>query len=125
MNAVVTKVYDDIVHIKTDYGSAFGKWCSNEPIIEKRYIIELDCNDIVVPESVKIISACSPSIMYHDECVVIRGYVEQIEDDILFLRVAEDLLMLNVASAFDSRDYINKYVCIRLSNISFYDTGLC
>ena len=125
MTAVVLEVYNSSVLIKTDWGSIMGRWCSHEPIRAKKYILELDCDDIVSPESVQESLSNEPYIMNYGDKVILCGKVEEIEDGVMFVRVGEDLLMLNILLDSEYKKYINQYVNITLSCIQFYDTGLC
>ena len=65
-----------------------------------------------------------PSIEHVDQVINIIGYVEEIQDNVMVLRLQTSLMMLEVSSELDFRQYIGHYVRVRLCEIKLYDTGI-
>ena len=125
MNAIVIETYGDMTLVQTPFGNVVGKWCSDKPVALKKYILELDCDDIVTPENIQTTVTSKPFIANRTDRVTICGLVEEIEDRLMYVRIEGDLLMLDILPISAYEKFINHYVQINLSSIHFYDTGLC
>ncbi len=54
----------------------------------------------------------------------LTGLVEVIEDDIMFLRIGTDLVMLEMEHDSNYSRYIGQYVRVELFKLQLYDIGL-
>lgn len=125
MKVVVVEESNNIVRIKTALGTIVGKWCSPKPAILKSYFIEIDCDDTVSAEHIQVVPCCNPFIANKESnTIVLCGLVEAIEDELFFLRLSNDLVMLKTDCTLDAYRYVDKYVQVILSNIKFYDIGV-
>ncbi len=114
----------NIVRVNTAIGSFDGIWCSSTPVISKKYIVELDCDDVLTADRVEISTSGIPCIEYINQMIHITGYVEEIQDSIMILRLQDSLMMLEISPSFEFMHYVGHYVRVRLSNVRLYDTGI-
>ncbi len=114
----------DIVRVNTEIGCFDGIWCSLPPVVSKKYVVELDCDDVLAQDMVILSDSCDPHIECVNQTINITGYVEEVQDGIMILRLQKSLMMLEIASGLDLAHYIGHYVRVRLSSIKLYDTGI-
>jgi len=114
----------DIVRVNTAIGCFNGIWCSSKPIVSKRYIVELDSDDVLTTDAVEFSNSRIPCIENVDQTIKITGYVEEIQDGVMILRLQKTLIMLAISSSLSFVQYIGHYVRVRLSKIKLYDTGI-
>ena len=124
MEVLIIEKQDHDVHACSPFGSFWGLWCSSFPPECKRYAIELDSTDILTPNMITISSIKKPYIERRDEATYLNGLVEEIEDELLFLRFDTDLIMLNLGHAYDYSRYIGQYIQVKLFKLHLYDIGL-
>ena len=113
---------DNIVRVSTAIGCFTGIWCSSTPAVSKRYVVELDSDDVLVPDAVELSTSNNPCIEHIDRIINITGFVEEIQDNVMILRLQKSIMMLNVSSSLDFVQYIGHYVRVRLNEIKLYDT---
>ena len=114
----------DIVRVNSAIGCFNGIWCSSSPVVSKRYIVELDSDEVLTPDAVKLSNSCNPCIEYVDQTINITGFVEAVQDEVMILRLQKSLMMLEISSGLDFVRYIGHYVQVRLREIKLYDTGI-
>ena len=114
----------DKAQVSTAIGCFYGTWCSSTPVISKKYIVELDCDDILTSDVVELSPSFNPRIEYAGQAVNITGFVEEIQDQVMILRIQKSLMMLEISSDLDFVQYIGHYVRITLSEIKLYDIGI-
>lgn len=114
----------DMVQVRSPIGCFNGTWCSSTPVISKRYIVELDSADVINLAVIERSDSCSPHIEYLDQAINITGFVEEIQDKVMVLRLLNSLMMLEISSNSDFAQYIGHYVNVRMSEIRLYDTGI-
>ena len=93
-------------------------------MVSKRYIVELDSDDMLTSDAVELSNSCNPWIEHVDQTINITGFVEEIQDEVMILRLQKSLMMLEISSSLDFVQYIGHYVRVRLSEIKLYDTGI-
>lgn len=114
----------DVVRVNTAIGCFSGIWCSSTPVISRRYIVELDSDDVLTSDAVELSNFCNPCIECVDQTIYITGFVEEIQDEVMILRLQNSLVMLEISSGSIFMQYIGHYVRVRLSEIKLYDTGI-
>ena len=124
MEVKIVNIKADKVYVNTTIGNFEGIWCSPFPQISKRYIVELDSDDVIVPDNIKLSNISDPSIESTDQMVNVIGFVEEIQEKIMILRLQKSIIMLELSSITDFTNYIGCYVLVKLSNIKMYDTGI-
>ena len=124
MKIRIVDIEKNVIYAESEIGCFKGKWCSSKPIIFKKYFVELDCVDVITPTSIELSLSCEACIEQDSHTIKITGIVEDIEDNLIFLRVEEDLLMLNISSRLDFEQYIGLYVRITVNTIEIYDIGI-
>lgn len=122
MEVFVVEKHGDQVVLDTEFGNIQGVWCSGVPAEFKRYIIELDSDDVINSNIILNNSRCEYSIKNENDFVYLFGFVEEIEDSILVLRVSRDIIMLQICDDYDFNEFVNHFVCVKLHSINFYDT---
>ena len=108
MEVLIIEKQDYDVHACSSFGSFWGLWCSPFPPECKRYAIELDSTDILTPNMITISSTKKQYIERRDEATYLNGLVEEIEDELLFLRFDTDLIMLNLGHDYDYSRYVGQ-----------------
>ena len=124
MNAMVVNCNDNIVQVKSHVGYFEGIWCSDKSAEHRQYDFELASDDIITQKSLRFSTISVPSVSNYEDAIILNGLVEPVEDDILFLRLSDDVLMLNHAPDSDFAQYVGRYVQVRVSEIKLYDTGI-
>ena len=114
---------DDYVYACSSFGAFFGIWCSPSPPELKRYIVELDSDDVIAPSMLTFSSLKLPSIESRDDATYLTGLLEEIEDNIIFLRIGTDLVMLEAVHDSNYSRYIGQYVQVMLFKLRIYDRG--
>ena len=116
MEIYVLDTFNDIVKVKSSLGNFCGRWCSpNSPKL-KKYFVELDTDEILCSKNITISDKTYPNIKYLDGYIYIFGFVEEIQDGLLFLRLQKDLIIFekiddilekieNIASKIFIMDY--------------------
>lgn len=112
------------VSASTEFGDIKGKWCSNSIPTQKEYIVEIDCRDLLSTQNFYIAKQEVPFLKIKGEHVQICGYCESFEDGVLFLRLGKYLIMLECESGLAMSSFIGSYLCVTLSSIELYDTGI-
>lgn len=124
MEVQIIDNWADVVRVNTAIGCFIGIWCSSTPVVSKRYIVELDSDDVLSPDAVELSNSYNPSIEHVDQTINIIGFVEEVQDEVMFLRLHESLMMLEIFSSLDFAQYIGHYIRVRLREIKLYDTGI-
>ena len=112
------------VCVHTTIGCFNGIWCSQTPVISKRYIVEMDSDEVLTLDDVEFSKSCEPCIEQAGKIINITGFVEEIQDEVMVLRVQKSLMMIGIISDFDFWQYNGHYVCVKLREIRLYDTGI-
>lgn len=121
MYADVIEINENKVTAQTDVGLVCGYWCSNVLVEHKKYDLELDCDDVITEFDINFSSNNKDRIECLNESINLYGYVEEYEDNILFLRLNQEIIMLETSSNFDFSKFINNFVCINIQQINLYD----
>ena len=124
MLAVVKSIINDKIYVESDIGDFRGIWCEKVPVRLKEYILELTCDEIMQRNNVQISDCNIPSISCRCDMVNINGYAESNEGSILYIRLNEDLIMLEFEPIVDLSIYLEKYVSLFIRELKLYDTGL-
>lgn len=124
MNALVLEKLNDDVILQSEFGLLKGVWCSDSPTIKKIYNLEIECNEILQKHMIKILSIKKETIKCDNNFIYLYGIAESIENDILYLRIKTDVIMLETDPMTSFFDYSGKNVCITLNKLYFYNTGI-
>lgn len=124
MEVLIIDKQDDYVHACSSFGTFWGIWRSPSSPKLKKYAVELDSNDIIFPNMLTLSSAKLPNIEGRDNAVYLTGFLEEIENDLLFLRIGTDLVMLETERNADYSKYIGQYIQVMLFKLHLYDLGL-
>lgn len=124
MEVLIVDKQEDKVRVNTEIGWFNGIWCSLEPVVSKKYIVELDSDEVLTLNEIELSSFKNPCIEYANETTYITGKVEEIQDNMMILRLQKSIMMLEILSDINFTHYIGNYVRISLSEIKLYDTGI-
>lgn len=124
MKVVIISKNASIVKVHTELGDFKGVWCSPEPVLSKNYIVELDSDDIITLETIKVSGTDVPSIKCVNEIIYITGLLEEIEDNVIFLRIHDSILMLETQPNLNLAKYLGFYVEVKLNSIQLYDINI-
>lgn len=112
------------VKVNTKIGSFSGIWCSSDPTLFKKYCVELDCDEVINPDDIDISRDCNPSIESINGNIYITGMLEEIQDNIMTLRLQESIIIVEISSNTLISDYVGNYIRIKLNEVKLYDTGI-
>ena len=107
----------DTVQVNTAFGCFSGIWCSLTPVIFKKYIVELESDDILTSDVVELSDSINPHIEYVDQAINITGLVEEVQDEVMVLRLQKSIILLEISSDIDFIQYIGRFVRNRKINI--------
>ena len=124
MEVLILDNHNGFVQVKTAIGNFCGTWCSATPIISKKYVVEIDSRTVLNFDDIKISDCSKPSIQGTTTITHIIGLVEEIEENIMFLRLQNTIVMLEVLPNPNFVKYLGKYIKIGISDITLYDTGV-
>ena len=124
MEVLVTDKQDNCVRVCSSFGEFFGMWRSPSLPQLKKYTVGLDSHDIISDDMLTFTPTSSPHIECTGNDVYLTGLLEEIENDVLFLRLGTDLVMFETAQNSDYSKYIGLYVQVRVSQLLLYDVGL-
>ena len=126
MKAVVVSKIGDMVQVNTAVGDIQGVWCSPIPADFKSYVLELDSDEILTVESIRLSDCHEPFARCEKNVICLNGVIEEIENGVAVFRLLDSLMMLEleVSNNFDYSVFLNRFVCITLHTISFFDTEL-
>lgn len=112
------------VLVKSEVGNIWGKWCTDVLPELKKYDIEIDCDDMVKIEDIEIVDIPQMLILSEEEKNYLYGFVEDIQENVLFIRVLIDIIMIEVSLEVDINEFFRRYVRIKVKHFNFYDTGM-
>jgi len=124
MEAEVVKKTGDMVYINTAVGNFNGIWCSSNPVALKKYVVELDSDEVLTLDAIECSDISSPSIECVNQSIFITGLVEEIQDRVMTLRLQGYIMMLEILSDLDFIQYVGCYVRVCLREIKIYDTSI-
>ena len=121
MEANIIDIQNNMVCLSTEFGSFWGEWKSNIPPKKEKYNLELDSDDILIFDNIKESYLPNTEIKSDGKSVVLCGFVEEITDEIMFLRLRDSLIMIQLSENEEFSMFLKKFVNVNLKNISFYD----
>lgn len=124
MEAKVVSIDGNCIQVETAIGTFSGVWCDGEPIKNKNYILELDCPEIISRQQVLPAEENRFLICQSNGKTELFGKVENVEGPVLVFRLKTALVMIETTCPETFYDCIGKFVCISLSKIDLYDTGI-
>lgn len=124
MEIQIVDKWADIVLVNSAVGCFKGIWCSSTPVVSKKYIVEIDSDDVLTKNEVELSNSCTPCIENVDQETVITGLVKQIQDNVMVLCLQKSIVMLEVSDSSNFLKYIGHYIHVTLSGIKLYDTGI-
>lgn len=119
MEAFIMNAKDGFVQAKTEFGSFYGIWMSDLPT-NASYLVELDCNAITNKEHIRVSSETRPAIYEDGAYTVFNGFVEEIEDSVIFLRLQDSIVMIEICCDIDVQAYTCQWVTIRVDGVEIY-----
>lgn len=125
MEVQIVEKHENMVRVNTTIGFFYGIWCSPVPAELRKYIVELDSDDVLTLETIRLSNSSEPCISCLDGIIYLNGVVEEIQDGLIFLRLHKSIMMLEISPHFDFSMFFNQFVCVRLHGINLFDTGLC
>ena len=121
MEVTITDVNNSKVTIQSDIGCFTGTWCSSKAALCKKYIVELDYDGTIIPANIRVSNNKSFFIKENNNNIILNGVAEEVEDNILYLKINKDIIMFPFVFDVDYAKYINQCVEIVVPNINLYD----
>lgn len=118
---VLSKIADR-VKVKSLIGTFEAKWCTESPVVSGQYFVELGSKEELTHDSIiKVNMWRGAEVRSENNEVYLTGFAEDIEDGVLFLRLGESLMMVNLSSGQNFDEFKEKYVSIKLKELNLYD----
>ena len=111
---------DGLVCAETEFGPLFGRWKGNK-ILAQRYIVELSCDEILTSNSVCLYEYSTYCIQSSPSETTLFGFVDDIEDNLIYLRVGYDLIMLEFLHEVDICQYYKCFVSVVVHEVLIFD----
>ena len=110
------------VEFTTELGTVWGAWVNGHPEIGAQYDVECAVNDnLVWGDNINMIPDTEDKITMSGEHVIIRGHLENYEDDgFSCVRLGKALLMLETEGQAPP---IGSSVQLRVQSLTLYDTN--
>jgi len=119
MEVFIMDAKDGFVQAKTEFGSFYGIWMSDLPA-NTSYLVELSCNAVSNMECISLSNHTQPAIYDDGAYTVINGFVEEIEDSVMFLRLQDSIVMIEICCDIDVQAYTGQWVTIRVEGMKIY-----
>jgi len=123
MKVIIDHLDGNYVYCSTELGNLRGIWFGSLPLLHKKYTVELGVQDVVSLSDIYQSGATEHKILCTGTEVCITGFAEEYEDDILFLRVGVDLVMIGTNPYEDFSSFCRKCACITVQHVMLYDLG--
>ena len=124
MEILILEIFNDTVYVQSEFGLFYGVWCSGEPQKNKNYCVELDIDQLLTCDDIKVLNFFTPHIEHVDGIVSIFGLVEEADDNVMYLRLGKSIIMCQVSSTVTPINYIGQYVRLDLKEIKIFDIGI-
>ena len=121
MRINVTKIDGNSVVGYTKLGTLEGELISSRPLKAGEYEVEIECQRFLNFSDISLADSEKASIYTTNDKTFFTGYVECIEDSVLFLRFSEALIMFEIDPKVDFSSFLNHYVKIRIHELHLYD----
>ncbi len=112
------------VLVETEVGNVWGKWCVDTLPQYKKYDIEIDSDDKLNEEDIEIVDIAQMLIFCEQEKIFLYGFIEDIQENVLSIRVLCDIIMIEVCLHVDLNQFLKKYVRVKVNHLNFYDTEI-
>lgn len=112
------------VKVTSDWGDFVGTWSDTEKPLLKKYHVELDVSQILDFSTMQKSDAAKVMIQSVDDKIRIAGQVCEYEDQVLYIRIGKDLLMIETKEDNRFQSLVNQFVQMTVDQICIYDTGI-
>ena len=120
MQAQIIKIADSSVQIKTDFGTFCGNWMSGVPIINATYLVEINSIPVTDINQIQLSTKMKPFIYDFGSYTLINGFVEEIEDNIMFLRLSYNLMMIEICCDLSPARFQERWVNVKVHRFDIY-----
>ena len=121
MKIKILQINGNEVIAQTKIGTLKGVFRSPSVRVLKEYNVEIECEGVVKIEDIGCVNLKMPSIYSENNIACFIGFVECVEDGVLFLRLIDDLVMFEIEKEADCSLFVNRYIKIMVKYVSFYD----
>ena len=120
MRADLIDITDGYVRLKTDFGIFHGNWMSDVKPINARYLIEINCDTVTDENQIQLSAKKQPFIRDYGDYSLINAFVEEIEDNVIFLRLSYSLMMVDFLCDINSVKFQNQWVTVKVHRLEIY-----
>lgn len=124
MEIIILEKVNNMVYVQSDFGLFYGVWCSEDPQKNKKYHVELDIDQSLTCDDIEMLNFSVPHIEYVEGKASIFGLIEEVEDNIIFLRLNKSIIMFQVSSQVTPKNYLGHYVRLEVKEIKLFDIGI-
>lgn len=125
MVVTIQKLYDkDHIVVSSPFGCFSGRFYGGAIFVHKVCDIEIEMSKIFTPDDFMISENNAYNIVTLDGLTRIVGCVEEIDTDVLYLRLGLDLIAIEILSDADYHKFLGAYVALLCDNLLLYDTGV-
>lgn len=116
--------YDNYVEVSSPYGIFCGTYVGEKMSMGETHDVEIDIPNVFALDDFKISDTQSFNIVTSNGITTINGLVEEIDNDLIFIRFGLDLIAIEIISDAEYKSLLNKYVSLAFDKIALYDTGV-
>ena len=120
MRADLIDITDGYVRLKTDFGIFRGNWMSDVKPINARYLIEINCDTVTDENQIQLSATKQSFIRDYGDYSLINAFVEEIEDNVIFLRLSYSLMMVDFLCDINSVKFQNQWVTVKVHRLEIY-----
>lgn len=125
MVVTIQKFYDkDHIVVSSPFGRFSGRFYGGAIFVHKVCDIEIEMPKIFTPDDFMISENNAYNIVTLDGLTRIVGCVEEIDTDVLYLRLGLDLIAIEILSDADYHKFLGAYVTLSCGSLLLYDTGV-
>ena len=125
MIVTINKLYDkNQIIVSSPFGCFSGKYHDSVIFVNKVCDIEIAVSKVFTLEDFLISENNSYSIVTLNGLTRIIGCVEEIDTDVLYLRLGLDLIAVEILPNANYQKLLGAYVSLSCDNLLLYDTGV-
>ncbi len=126
MRIEVQNIENEMISFTSEYGIARGIWKSKSTPEIRAYDVEISCDDIIGVDNISVSTTCSESIVQDNDKIIITGYVDEIYEDLISIKMGDGFIDFEISSRamLEKNITVGCYASICVNAIVIYDENL-
>lgn len=125
MIITINKIYaENNIEALSPYGKFRGKYYGENIGLNMKCDVEIEVSKIFRLCDFELDNENIYNITTSNGFTTITGLVQEIDNDVIYLKLGVNLIVLEIAPEIDYQSILNKSVCFTIDNLELYDTGL-